>query len=175
MEDNEAEQSYLGSVTDTIESAYDTAAEYAGAAYDIAGQAFNTLENMVDTDHDGAVIDDVMGWGAAGAVTLGGSAAGALGGAVLGAAVTPELGGVGAVAGVGLGLEVGGEAIGYLAGPIGSEYEEVGDFMSDVMGTRSELPYGNDECTDPDYKDGRQGSADPDGGFGHQLNEYFTE
>jgi hypothetical protein len=32
--DNEEEQSLLGSVTDMLESAYDTATEYAGAAYD---------------------------------------------------------------------------------------------------------------------------------------------
>jgi hypothetical protein len=165
--DNEEEQSFLGSVTDTLESAYDTAAEYTGAAYDtvsdVAGQAVDNIENMVDTDHDGAVIDDVLRWGATGYVTV----AGAVAGAAIGAAGGPAA----AVGGAAVGA-----AAGYAAGSVvGSASEEYGDFISDALGTRSELPYGDDGCTDLDYKDGRQGSPNPDGGLGHQLNEYLNE
>ncbi len=151
MEDEE--QGFWGSVTDTLGDAYDTVS-------DVASQAVDTVENMIDTDHDGAVIDDVIRWGATGAATIGGAA--------LGAVATAEVGGVpGAIAGAG---------VGYAAGTyIGSIGEEVGDFISDALGTRDELPYGNDGCTDLDYKEGRQGSPNPDGGLGHQLNEYVNE
>jgi hypothetical protein len=157
--DNEEEQSFLGSVTDTLESAYDTVADTASDVYDtvsdVAGDAVDNIENMVDTDHDGAVIDDVLRWGATGAATLGGAA--------LGIEAGP--------AGV-----LGGAALGYAAGSVvGSAGEEYGDFISDALGTRGELPYGEDGCSDLDYKDGRQGSPNPDGGLGHQLNEYLNE
>ena len=178
--DNEEEQSYLGSVTDTLEGAYDTAAEYAGAAYDtvsdVAGQALNTVENMIDTDHDGAVLDDVAGWGAAGVAVVGGAVVGGVGGAVAGVlagggVASIPMGMAGAIGGIAVG-----SALGYTGDSVlGSMGEEYGDFVSDALGTRDELPYRDDECTDLDYKDGRQGSPNPDGGFGHQLNEYFTE
>jgi hypothetical protein len=159
MED-EAEQGFWGSVTDTLGSAVDTVTDTASDVYDtvsdVAGQAVDTVENMIDTDHDGAVIDDVIRWGVTGAATIAGAAAGAYIGNAPGAAV--------------------GAAAGFVAGSaVGSVGEEVGDFISDALGTRDELPYGNDGCTDLDYKDGRQGSPNPDGGFGHQLNEYVNE
>jgi hypothetical protein len=162
MEDNEAEQSYLG-------SAYDT------AAY-VADHALDNIENMVDTDHDGAVIDDVMGWGATGVAVVGGAVAGGVGGAVAGVLAGGGVASIpmsmaGAIGGI-----AAGSALGYAGDSVlGSIGEEGGDFISDVLGTRDELPYGDDGCTDLDYIDGRQGSPDPDGGFGHQLNEYFTE
>jgi phage tail tape-measure protein len=146
MEDEE--QGFWGSVTDTLESAADTVS-------DVVGQAVDNVENMIDTDHDGAVIDDVIRWGVTGAATIGGAVAGI------------EAGPLGVA---------GGAALGYAGGSVlGSIGEEVGDFVSDALGTRDELPYGNDGCTDLDYKEGRQGSSNPDGGLGHQLNEYVNE
>ena len=146
------EQGFWGSVTDTLGDAVDTVTDTASDVYDtvsdVAGQAVDTVENMIDTDHDGAVIDDVIRWGVTGAATIAGGVYGGVAGGIVGFAA--------------------GTAIG-VAG------EEVGDFISDALGTRDELPYGDEGCTDLDYKDGRQGSPNPDGGFGHQLNEYLTE
>jgi hypothetical protein len=155
------EQGFWSSVADTLGDAVDTVTDTASDVYDtvsdVAGQVVDNVENMIDTDHDGAVIDDVIRWGVAGVGTIGGAAIGAISGGPAGAA--------------------GGAVVGYAAGTfLSSAGEEVGDFISDALGTRDELPYGSDECTDPDYKDGRQGSRNnPDGGLGHQLNEYVTE
>jgi hypothetical protein len=128
---NGEEQSFLGSEIDTPESFYDTATEYAGAAYDAVS---DVAGHLLDTDHDGAVLDDIYKYQTTGA------------GIILGAALGIEGGPEGVVAGAEEGYAASAE--------FSSMAEEFGDSVSDALGTRGELPYGSDGCTDPYYKDG---------------------
>ena len=147
MEDEE--QSFWGSITDTLGNAVDSVSETAESAYE------TVVGGAVDNDHDGTAIDDVVSWGAKGAASIGGTVLGS----VLGSATGP----LGTVAGAATGAAVGYAGSTYLS----AAGEAAGDFISDALGTRDEPPLGEDGCTDLAYKDGFEASPDnPDGGLG---------
>lgn len=142
---------------------------------------FDAMIDSWDQDNDGAVLDDGLAWstnlagnglaalgglmvaGGGGLAALGGAEAATLFGAPLGlsqAALGTAIGIAGAGVG-GLGLLMASDAA-------ASTAEEVGDFTSDLLGTRDAPPFPSSDIGDPFYKEGRTD------GLGQSLNRAIT-